>query len=156
LASCLSHAQSTELVEAWSNLQINFIGGVRVSGLRQLLGTADASSPIQVTTECQKCLLVDHVVLAAGLETPSRLADSAGLVWNNGVDVNATTLATSVEGIYALGDCIAINGEVSRYIEPISRQARTVAAHILGLAAKPYKQIRVPLRIKTSSLPFTV
>jgi|TARA_B110000977_G_scaffold605_1_gene835 rubredoxin-NAD+ reductase len=156
LASCLSHAQSTELVEAWSNLQINFIGGVRVSGLRQLPGTADASSPIQVTTECQKCLLVDHVVLAAGLETPSRLADSAGLVWNNGVDVNATTLATSVEGIYALGDCIAINGEVSRYIEPISRQARTVAAHILGLAAKPYKQIRVPLRIKTSSLPFTV
>ena len=55
-----------------------------------------------------------------------------------------------------LGDCIAINGQVSRYIEPIGRQAKTVAASIVGGQPAPYVSKRVPLRIKTSSLPLTV
>jgi rubredoxin-NAD+ reductase len=84
------------------------------------------------------------------------LALSAGLAWNNGIDVHGETLATSVAGIHALGDCIAIRGQVSRYIEPIGRQAKIVAANILGQTSAPYASTRVPLRIKTSSMPFTV
>jgi len=84
------------------------------------------------------------------------LADSAGLAWNNGIDVHAETLATSVKGIHALGDCIAIDGQVSRYIEPIGRQAKKVAAKILKLKSTAYEQTRIPLRIKTSSLPLTI
>ena len=67
-----------------------------------------------------------------------------------------TTLATSVPGIHALGDCISIDGQVSRYIEPIARQAQTLAATILGQPALPYEAKRMPLRVKTTSLPFTV
>lgn len=94
--------------------------------------------------------------MAAGLQTPNQLALSAGLAWNNGIDVHAETLATSVAGIYALGDCFAINGQVSRYIEPIGRQAKTIAASIVGGQPKPYTMSRALLRIKTTSLPFTV
>ena len=90
------------------------------------------------------------------MQTPNQLALSAGLAWNNGIDVHAETLATNVAGIHALGDCIAINGQVSRYIEPIGRQAKTIAASILGRERLPYVTGRALLRIKTSSLPFTV
>ena len=155
LAACLSEAQSGELLQAWAKLPIDFVGGVQVSRVAPRT-TEAAVSDQQITTACGRVFDVDHVVLAAGLQTPNRLARSAGLRWNNGIDVQPGTLATSVAGIHALGDCIAINGQVSRYIEPISRQAQTLAAGMLGLAATAFEQTRVPLRIKTSSRPFTV
>ena len=125
LAACLDAAQSAQLLDAWKTLQISFVGGVQVSHVTEVTGTADAAAEMlkKITTECGQVFTVDHIVLAAGLQTPSRLAESAGLAWDNGIDVQAKTLATNVAGIYALGDCIAINGQVSRYIEPIGRQA---------------------------------
>ncbi|HQS32210.1 FAD-dependent oxidoreductase [Polaromonas sp.] len=155
LSACLSDAQSDELLQAWAKLPIDFVGGVQVSRVAQRTAGAGVSGT-QITTACGRVFEVDHVVLAAGLQTPNRLARSAGLRWNNGIDVQPGTLATSVAGIHALGDCIAINGQVSRYIEPINRQAQTLAAGMLGQAATAFEQTRVPLRIKTSSRPFTV
>ena len=63
--------------------------------------------------------LVVDLLAATGLATPNRLATSAGLAWNNGIAVDGTTLATSHPRIHALGDCITIAGQASRYIEPI-------------------------------------
>ena len=156
LAACLGEAQSAKLLDAWKALPIRFVGGVQVSHVTEVSDTAGADPAKKITTACGQVFTVDHIVLAAGLQTPNRLADSAGLAWNNGIDVQAETLATSVAGIYALGDCIAVDGHVSRYIEPIGRQAHTLAASILGLSARPYRQAEVPLRIKTTSMPFTV
>ncbi len=161
LAGCLQDAQSQQLMDAWKTLPIKFVGGVQIRNVNEKIiatetSTGRALSVKQITTECGQVFTVDHIVVAAGLQTPSRLASSAGLAWNNGIDVQPDSLATSVAGIHALGDCIAINGQVSRYIEPIGRQAQTVAASILGQSSMPYKQTRVPLRIKTSSLPFTI
>ena len=152
LAATLNPEQSQQLMDAWKLLPLRFVGGVQVKQV------ALSAIPIekQMATECGQIFAVDHIVVAAGLQTPNALALSAGLAWNNGIDVHAETLATSVAGIHALGDCIAINGQVSRYIEPIGRQAKTVAASISGHGHTPYKPTRVPLRIKTSSLPFTV
>lgn len=110
----------------------------------------------QVTTRCGLAFTVDQVVLAAGLQTNDRLARSAGLAWNNGIAVQPVTLTTSVDGIHALGDCIAVNGQARRYIEPIGRQVQTLAASIAGLPPVPFQLMRSPLRVKTSSLPLTV
>ncbi|MDO9405300.1 MAG: FAD-dependent oxidoreductase [Polaromonas sp.] len=154
LASCLSPAQSEALLKAWKPLPLSFVGGVTVHSVQAAF--APDLNARQVTTDCGRVFTVDHVVVAAGLQTPSRLADSAGLAWNNGIAVDGETLATSVAGIHALGDCISVNGQVSRFIEPIARQAQTVAAAILGDAAVAYAHTRVPLRIKTTSMPFTL
>jgi rubredoxin---NAD+ reductase len=169
LSACASAVQSSQLQRAWAGLSIEFVGGVEIAAVTQVaLGHAETRATAaaylsvpnanqkQITTQCGKVFTVDHIVVAAGLQTPTRLAASAGLAWSNGIDVQPETLATSVPHIHALGDCIAINGQVSRYIEPIGRQAKTVAASILGMAAVPFDQIRVPLRVKTGSLPFTV
>ena len=155
LAAVLHQEQSAQLLDAWRSLPLKFMGGVHISSVR----AADARDPSgkkQITTDSGQTLTVDHIVLAAGLQTPNQLALSAGLAWNNGIDVQAETLATNVAGIHALGDCIAINGQVSRYIEPIGRQAKTIAASIVGGPPKPYTIRRSLLRIKTTSLPFTV
>ena len=155
LASCLSESQSQQLLNAWKPLPLTFAGGVQVTGVRELLISTPVSVK-QITTGCGHTFTVDHIIVAAGLQTPSRLARSAGLAWNNGIDVQPSTLATSVEGIHALGDCIAMGGQVSRYIEPVGRQAHTLAAVIAGDQPIPYCKTVVPLRIKTSSMPFTV
>ena len=155
LSAVLQEAQSAQLLQAWSSLPLTFMGGVHVTRVG-LAAAHDPSGKKQIVTDKGKTLTVDHIIVAAGLQTPNQLALSAGLAWNNGIDVNAETLATSVSGIHALGDCIAINGQVSRYIEPIGRQAKIVAANILGQDRTPYKSTQVPLRIKTSSFPFTI
>ncbi len=152
LAAALNEAQSQQLLDAWTPLPVTFIGGVQVGEIR----LADDAGRKQLITQCGQVFTVDHIVVAAGLQTPNRLASGAGLTWNNGIAVDATTLVTSQPHIYALGDCISINGQVSRFIEPIGRQAKTVAAQLLGDAALPYRHVPVPLRVKTTSLPFTV
>jgi rubredoxin-NAD+ reductase len=152
LAATLQAPQSQQLLNAWKALPLTFMGG---AGVKQIQA-AGLRGEKHLTLEDGQTVVVDQIVLAMGLQTPNQLAASAGLAWNNGIDVHADTLATSVAGIHALGDCIAINGQVSRYIEPIGRQAKTVAATILSQASVPYASTGVPLRIKTSSLPFTI
>ena len=155
LANCLSEVQSLQLLAAWEVLAIDFVGSVELARIEQI--NLDEGGPgKQITTRCGRSFQVDQIVLAAGLQTPSRLARSAGLAWDNGIAVEAGTLATNVSGIHALGDCISINGKVSRYIEPIGRQAQSIAARITGQSAVPYADTWVPLRLKTGSLPFTV
>lgn len=152
LAATLQAPQSQQLLDAWKALPLTFIGAAGVKQIKAM----GLRGEKYLTLEGGQTVVVDQIVLALGLQTPNQLAASAGLAWNNGIDVHADTLATSVAGIHALGDCIAINGQVSRYIEPIGRQAKTVAATILSQTSVPYLSTRVPLRIKTSSLPFTV
>ena len=70
--------------------------------------------------------------------------------------MRARTGATSQPHIHALGDCISVNGQVSRFIEPIARQARTIAAAIAGGEAVHYEHRAAPVRVKTSSQPLTL
>ena len=156
LATSLKPEQSQQLLDAWTPLSLTFVGNVQVKHVAPSATLTGKENEKEIATECGRVFTVDHIVLAAGLQTPNALALSAGLAWNNGIDVHAETLATSVKGIYALGDCISIDGRINRYIEPIGRQAKTIAASITGGPPAPYALTRVPLRIKTSSLPFTV
>lgn len=149
-----------QVQQAWQDagLPIRFIGSTTVvqvtpSGTRKALLLSNGLE-----------LHADQVIAATGLHTPQRLADSAGLAWNKGIAVDAQTLASSHPHIHALGDCITINGQASRYIEPIHRQAATIAAKLIArrdgadLEACPVPyDARAPIvRIKTSSCPLTV
>mgnify|MGYP006139451583 CR=1 FL=1 len=110
----------------------------------------------RISTTCGQRFPADQVVAAAGLATPPRLAQSAGLAWNQGIAVQPQDLATSDPRIHALGDCISVNGQTSRFIEPIARQARTIAAAICGTEAVPYEVRAATVRVKTTSRPLTL
>jgi rubredoxin---NAD+ reductase len=154
LAAQLPAAAGQRLLRAWQGLPINFVGGVQVKalvpgeGARHRLQLADG-----------RTIDADQVIAATGLRAPTRLARSAGLVFDGsagGIAVDAQTGATSVPGIYALGDCVAVNGRASRYIEPIARQARGIAAAMCGLPPPTVAGGDTVLRVKTSALPITL
>ena len=139
------------LLDAWKDLPIRFMGCATVRSV-----TRDAGGRYLVETACGQRLEADQIVVASGLQTPSRLAQSAGLAWEGGIAVEAASLRTSDPHIHALGDCVSVGGQVSRFIEPIARQARAIAADILGAAASPYEHRAAPVRVKTSSQPLTL
>ncbi len=158
LAAALPAAAGQRLLQAWAGLPISFQGGVRV----QRMAPSDSPGPRwQLTLAGQAApLRVDQVIAATGLRTPGRLATSAGLAYDTragGIAVHGHTGASSQPGIYALGDCTAVDGRASRYIEPIARQAAAIAAHILGQPVPASADAPAPLlRVKTSALPITL
>ena len=151
LASLLDADASARLLDAWRDLPIRFEGDVRIVGVERADDGSLSASAID-----GRRFEADHVVAATGLQTPGRLAESAGLAFDHGISVDPLTLETSVANVHALGDCISIEGRASRYIEPIGRQARIIADRIVGAASSPYRAAPPPIRIKTTSLPFTL
>jgi rubredoxin-NAD+ reductase len=150
LARWATQGAGRQLLGAWSALPIRFVGQVKVAGV------VKQGTGYRVTTDCGQVFDADQVIAATGLQTPNRLAHTAGLDWANGIAVDAQTLRTSDERIHALGDCISIHGQTSRYIEPITRQARTIAADIGALTPRPYEVRTAVVRVKTSTLPLTL
>lgn len=161
-----------QVLEAWATLPIRFVGGVQVAQVEAVDAPADhtgcsgqgKAAQRRVRTACGQAFVADQVVVATGLQTPSHLARSAALAWNNGIAVDATTLDTTQPLIHALGDCISIAGQPLRYIEPIARQANTIAAKLVarhqgspGNGPVPYQhQVHAVVRVKTSSCPLTL
>ncbi len=148
LAALLPPQASKQLLRAWGTLPITFIGGAQVVTLQA--GTLHLADGRRVTA--------DTFVAATGLRAPTRLADSAGVDFDNaagGIVVDAATCATNVPGIYAAGDCVVIDGRASRFIEPIAHQAQAIAAAVCGSAPPAAVSLPAVLRVKTTSLPIT-
>lgn len=149
-----------QVLQAWHSLPIDFVGGVQVTSV---VATPEGRV---VHTQDGRAFACHQVVVATGLHTPNRLAMSAGLAWDQGIAVDPTTLATSDAHIHALGDCISLNGQASRYTEPIGRQARTLAAKLATRTRPPrqapldtplpYEARPVVVRVKTTSCPLTL
>ena len=158
LAQWASAAQAEALLRQWADHGVGhgvcFVGGVSV-----LVVEPDGAnaSPYAVVTHDGQRFVADVVIAATGLRTDPRLAKSAGLLFDNGIAVSPATLCTSDPNIYALGDCISINGQPCRFIEPIAAQARAIAAGLAGQAEPEPHVHRMPLvRLKTRSLPLTL
>jgi rubredoxin-NAD+ reductase len=151
LAAQLPALASQRLLESWRGLPLRFVGGVQVAQLQHVDGM------ICVTTACGQSFEADQVIAATGLQPAGRLARSAALaVDDGGIAVDTATLRSSDPHIHALGDCASIAGRAQRYIEPIARQAQAIASAILSAGEVRFMPNAVPLRVKTSSMPFTL
>lgn len=120
---------------------------------------SDDAGGIELVAADGRCFVGRVLVSAVGLSTPNRLALQAGLRDDNGIAVDPYTLSTGVPGVHALGDCISINGQPQRFIEPIFRQARLIADRICkmdGGQGGLYNTALPPIRVKTTSLPLTL
>jgi rubredoxin-NAD+ reductase len=111
---------------------------------------------LRIVTQCRQTIEADELVGATGLATCSRLARSAGLAFDRGIAVDRHTLRTSVAGIYALGDCISIDGAPCRFIEPIAAQAEIIARDLLGLPHRGYQHRAPVIRLKTRCMPLAL
>lgn len=78
-----------------------------------------------------RLLPADLVVVAIGIRPETTLARQAGIACNRGIIVD-DNLATSVVGIYALGECAEHRGVCYGLVEPCYTQARILAERLAG------------------------
>jgi rubredoxin-NAD+ reductase len=96
----------------------------------------------------------DLVLSAAGLVANTQIAAKADLPVNRGIVTNRLMQSNDPD-VFALGDCAEVEGQVYAYIEPIRRQAQTIAAALRG-EDQPF-DVKPPLvRVKTPSFPLSI
>lgn len=112
------------------------------------------ATALKVTLDNGTTLPADVVLSAVGLKPRTYLARSAGLTVNRGIVVNRN-LQTSNADIYALGDCMEIEGLVMPFVMPIMHAARALGA---TLAGKPTVVCfpAMPVMVKTPACPTIV
>ena len=111
-------------------------------------------SKLEITLDDESSFTTDLVLSAIGLRADTHLAKSAGLEVNRGVVVNEY-LRTSMDSIYALGDCMEINGSVLPFVMPIMIGARALAQTLTGNATEVVYPA-MPVVVKTPAQPTVV
>ena len=111
-------------------------------------------SALKVTLDNGTVISADIVLSAVGLKPRVALAQAAGLKVNRGIVVNRQ-LQTSDADIYALGDCMEIEGLVLPYVMPIMHAARALGA-TLGGKPTPVSFPAMPVMVKTPACPTIV
>lgn len=111
-------------------------------------------SELKVTLDNGTTLQADIVLSAVGLKPRTDLARAAGLAVNRGIVVNRN-LQTSDADIYAIGDCMEIEGLVMPYVMPIMHSARALGA-TLGGKPSAVSFPAMPVMVKTPACPTIV
>jgi rubredoxin-NAD+ reductase len=93
----------------------------------------------------------DLVISAIGLRPNIKLAEQAAIACNKGILTN-DFLETSVEHIFALGDCAEVSGEVRLYVLPLMASARALAKTLTGDKTKVNFGV-MPIVTKTPVCP---
>jgi rubredoxin-NAD+ reductase len=132
---------------------------LKKSGVQWRLGvTATAvskmNSRFQISLSDASQLEVDLVLSAVGLRPKLELARSAGLTVNRGIVVDRL-LQTSQPDIYALGDCMEVQGLVLPFVLPLMNAARTLAKTLTGNPTR-LSYPAMPVVVKTPSHPLVV
>lgn len=96
----------------------------------------------------------DIVISAIGLAPRTALAAAAGIQIDQGIRTDAWC-RTSVEHIFALGDCAAIDGKVQPYVLPIMHAARALARTLFGEPTRVQFPI-MPIVVKTPAIPAVI
>jgi len=117
-------------------------------------GIESAGEQVQLQLDNGQRLVVDLVLSAIGLQPNTGLAENAGLETRRGIVVDRM-LKTSDPWIYALGDCVEVEGRVLPFVMPLMQQARALAASLSGTAtAVSYPPM--PVLVKTTRYPVVV
>jgi len=152
LPPAISESLKQKLMEKGVNLRLNSQLTQRDTALNPQ-EEEQHSDPAKclLTTQKNDHLITDLVVAAVGLKPNVALAKKAKLDTNQGICINQFC-QTSNNDIYAIGDCAETDGVVQAYLEPIRRQAKTIASHIAGKAPIAFKILPPLVKTKTPSL----
>ena len=148
LAALMPIQASERLRAGLEQTGVRFVGAVQVASV-----TVGQDGSRLVATQCGRAFEADEVVAATGLVTDARISKGAGLAFERGIAVDSKTLQTSAPDVYALGDCVSIEGAPCRFIEPISKQANAIAHAILDIEYSGYAHTQPVIRLKTKSMP---
>ncbi|WP_201587902.1 FAD-dependent oxidoreductase [Psychrobacter jeotgali] len=168
LSQMLPAKATARIAKAIESQGIQFLGGYQVTGV-----TRDDDHKLQVSyapldsdnesDEPSETITVDHVIASAGLLVDAKLPTAAGIDFDRrtGIVVDAATLRTQSEHsksayIYAIGDCMSIDGVACRYVAPLRAQAATIADDILGHEHEGYEHKPPMIRLKNKAISVMV
>lgn len=154
LSALLPESAGKRILAAISKKGVGWLGSSMVTGV---IPNGTGYDVLLTDTHGDKTLQVDAVVVATGLIIDERLPIRAGIDFDRrtGIAVHHSTLQTSVQHIYALGDCISIDGIPCRYVAPHRAQAAAIAHEILGVTHLGYEHKPPMVRLKNKSINVT-
>lgn len=165
LSQMLPEKATARIAQAVKSQGINFLGGYQVTDVIRISdGNHDGKlqvsyEPLSSDSEGSEAkqtepLIVDHVIASTGLTVDGKLPTAAGVEFDRrtGIVVDAPTLRTNTDNIYAIGDCMSINGVACRYVAPLRAQAATIADDILGLEHSGYDHKPPMIRLKNKAI----
>ena len=172
LSQMLPAKATARIAKAIESQGIQFLGGYQVSAVTRVSGNDDSSdaeklkvdyAPLASTedstdVEQPEPLIVDHVIASTGLTVDGQLPAAAGVEFDRrtGIVVDEATLRTDTAHIYAIGDCMSINGVACRYVAPLRAQAATIADDILGHEHSGYDHKPPMIRLKNKAISVMV
>ena len=172
LSQMLPAKATARIAKAIESQGIQFLGSSQVSDVTRVSGNDDSSdseklrvdyAPLASTednadVEQPEPLIVDHVIASTGLTVDAQLPTAAGVEFDRrtGIVVDAATLRTNAANIYAIGDCMSINGVACRYVAPLRAQAATIADDILGHEHDGYDHKPPMIRLKNKAISVMV
>ncbi|WP_201578928.1 FAD-dependent oxidoreductase [Psychrobacter sp. Pi2-52] len=175
LSQMLPAKATARIAKAIESQGIQFLGGYQVSAVAHAndddnnndsedteklrVDYAPLSSDADSTdTQPLEPLIVDHVIASTGLTVDEQLPAAAGVEFDRrtGIVVDAATLRTNAANIYAIGDCMSINGVACRYVAPLRAQATTIADDILGHEHSGYDHKPPMIRLKNKAISVMV
>ena len=161
LAQMLPAKATARIAKAIESQGINFLGGYQVTSVvRKDDNQLEVSyKPLDSSAESQPSkLTVDHVIASTGLIVDDKLPAAAGIAFDprTGIVVDAATLRTNADNVYAIGDCMSIDGVACRYVAPLRAQAATIADDILGHEHAGYEHKPPMIRLKNKAISVMV
>ncbi|MDH5570805.1 MAG: FAD-dependent oxidoreductase [Gammaproteobacteria bacterium] len=96
----------------------------------------------------------DVVLSAIGLRAATGLAQTAGIQTSRGIVVDRY-MQTSVEDIYAVGDCAEVDGQCLPFVLPLMQGARALAKTLSG-SPTAVSYPAMPVIVKTPACPVVV
>lgn len=177
LSQMLPAKATARIAEAVKSQGINFLGGYQVTDIVRISDSNNddnnddshdgklqvsyepfASNEENIESKQSGILMVDHVIASTGLTVDGTLPTAAGVQFNRrtGIEVDAPTLRTATDNIYAIGDCMSINGVACRYVAPLRAQAATIADDVLGLEHSGYEHKPPMIRLKNKAISVMV
>ena len=173
LSQMLPAKATARIAKAIESQGIQFLGGYQVSAVTRVGSNDNDSNDVEklqvdyaplasgvdnTDTQPLEPLMVDHVIASTGLTVDDKLPAAAGVEFDRrtGIVADAATLRTNAAHIYAIGDCMSINGVACRYVAPLRAQAATIADDILGHEHSGYDHKPPMIRLKNKAISVMV
>ncbi|MFZ5877086.1 MAG: FAD-dependent oxidoreductase [Nitrospirota bacterium] len=125
---------------------------VRLSCTVEAILGDDAVAAVRLSTG--EAIETDLVLITAGIRPNVQLARDAGLAVNRGVVVD-DTMAASVDGVYAVGECVEHRGRTYGLVAPLYEQAKVAADAIAGEGRLRYQGSVTQATLKVAGIHLT-
>ncbi|MDA8127395.1 MAG: FAD-dependent oxidoreductase [Betaproteobacteria bacterium] len=113
-----------------------------------------AAGAYRVVLDSGEIVAADLVLSAIGLRPRTALAHAAGIPVGRGIRTD-DLLETGAANVYAMGDCVEVEGGHLPFVQPLMAQARALAATLTGTPT-PVAYPAMPVTVKTPAHPVAV